>query len=182
MRNEDFHVDARVPSLHSWGARHHVVELLHGLSVRDVEVVVFAHTLGQPFVTIFGRVTVIGIATPNLAPGATELTLEDAQELNQLVFERVMLEVQRGGSPSVIHTQDWKTIAVGKQLRAALNVPLISSVHLLSQPYLDWWSQEIPKEPLAWERASCVDADLVITVSNAMARAIAETYQVPDER
>jgi glycosyltransferase involved in cell wall biosynthesis len=160
----------------------HIVELLDGLARSGIEVVAFTHTFGHAHSSVMGSVTIHRIGLAASRSSGYEFTLDDIRTLNQLVFSAAKCEAEKTGKPDVIHIHDPNSIDAALRLKREFSAQLISSVHLLYKPFLQWWSQQVPESILKWERELCVSADFVITVSRAMAELIVDTYEIKHSR
>jgi glycosyltransferase involved in cell wall biosynthesis len=86
------------------------------------------------------------------------------------------------GPVNVMHVHDWHLWRVAEIVREDVGAPIVTTTHLLHNPIFGWWGMKLPAEVIEVEKAACVNADRVITVSHAMASLVAETYGVARER
>jgi glycosyltransferase involved in cell wall biosynthesis len=86
------------------------------------------------------------------------------------------------GRVDLVHVHDWFLGSLGRELKDALSVPLVLTVHLLYGPVFPMWGQRLGAEIGAAEGDACRSADLVVTVSRAMAELVCSSYAVAPER
>ncbi|HKY05228.1 MAG TPA: glycosyltransferase family 4 protein, partial [Blastocatellia bacterium] len=174
-------ISSEYPPFLLGGLGTHVYELTKGLQRRGVKVYVFAHNPGRNEVVTDGDLTVCYFSMPGVnpsqGPAERELDFNDVRQLNRVVAERAKrLLSERNAAVDIIHSHDWFGFEAGCELRRTFGAPLISTVHMLYNPFITWWGSPLSPAIVKAETAMCTQSDLVITVSHAMKQAIVGAY------
>jgi len=80
--------------------------------------------------------------------------------------------------PDVIHCQNWVTFPAGHRLHSDFKIPLVTTVHYLSEPIERWWGQVPDPDIVEQENRMFRDAASLVTVSASMKALIENTYDV----
>lgn len=174
-------ISSEYPPFLLGGLGTHVYELTKGLRRKGTEVFVFAHNPGRNEIVSEDSLTVCFFSLPGFNPAQgsaeRELNIKDVRELNQLLSERAkaFLSHQVRGI-DIIHSHDWFGFDAACELRRTFNAPVISTVHMLHNPFVQWWGNQLDPHVVQAEYAMCRHSDLVVTVSQAMRQTIIDTY------
>lgn len=174
-------ISSEYPPFLLGGLGTHVYELTKGLQRRGVNVYVFAHNPGRDEIISDGSITVCYFSLPGVnpsqGPAERELDFDDVRHLNRVVAEKAKsLFSERTETIDIIHSHDWFGFEAGCELRRAFGAPLISTVHMLYNPFVTWWGSPLSPALVKAESDMCTQSDLVITVSHAMKQAIVGAY------
>ena len=167
----------------------HVSELATGLGRAGCQVTLVALTTHKPEVVRDSNVTahliprsstsdVLAKRNAHVHPGMVEVMSFNADlvKLGLSLFDRNLCD------PDLIHCHDWLTYPAADELRRSLNVPVVSTVHVLNYPIFGYWGFNVPEEIVDIERELCRNSDGLITVSESMKGIISATHGVSDDR
>lgn len=162
----------------------HVYELADGLGRLGCEVTVLAPSLFARTLSAGPNVTVHFFDRVGNATGAqTSAKMQWFVDLNKkCVLHAAQLIKSRGLRPDIIHCHDWLGFPAAHQLGKLFKIPVIGTVHLLQNPVMEWWGENLQPDIAKQERDLCRGADGLITVSHSMRELIRETHGLADDR
>lgn len=169
----------------SGGVGTHAQELATGLARAGDTVVVLACALGAAETVSEGNKTV-HLLPPDKAtpPGAGPSAIARdivAYNAKMARYARSSI-VARGWAPDLVHCHNWVTFPAAHDLARTLRVPLVCTVHYVSDPIERWWGQTPDPDIVAQEVRMFREADLFIAVSDSMRSIIETTYGVPSRQ
>jgi glycosyltransferase involved in cell wall biosynthesis len=156
------------------GVGTYVQELARGLKDAGHRVVVLAHANGASVVEDEGGVEVHHV-------GASQRTLSRSAQSsiaqNMLAYNQDLIDYAQSLSvrPDVIHYHHWFTFSAARQLGAALNVPIVGTIHYLTHPVERWWGQTPDASVAQQETLWLQNARHLTAVSGSM-RDLVEQY------
>jgi Glycosyltransferase len=163
----------------SGGVGTQVRELTTALSELGETVIVVAFTLGPGSIRGFHHCQTHLLALPEYLARAGELGIsENILKANNLLYEYSRSLIEKGLAPDIIQCENWLTFDAAYKLRDDYSIPVISTIHYLSEPVERWWGQ-IP-DPLVVEQEGRTirEADHLVAVSESLRSLIASEYHV----
>jgi alpha-maltose-1-phosphate synthase len=153
----------------------HVQDVAHGLNDAGYKVIVLAHASGASSVVHERAVQIHYV-------GASLRTLSQSAQLsigqNMLAYNQDLIEYARmlPIQPDIVHYHHWFPLAAARQLGARLDVPIVGSVHYLTEPVERWWGQ-IPNSSVAEQETLWLQNEPnLIAVSNSMREVVEQYY------
>lgn len=101
---------------------------------------------------------------------ALRLLVKDCVEVITRFFENL------GQSPNIVHAHDWQCFLAGSEIAAKMRVPLVSTIHLLSEPMERLCGAIAPEGVRSSEQRLCRESSATITVSQSERRTLIEKY------
>jgi len=112
-----------------------------------------------------------------------QIQREGIHRLNVEIVHAAMSLVEGSREPpEIIHCHDWYVFPAALYLKNKLNLPLVSTLHLLLPPYLASIGETVPDLLAELEGLMCRSSDCLIAVSEAVRRDAQAVYQVPSEQ
>jgi starch synthase len=165
----------------SGGVGTHVMELSRGLGQAGHQVTVVAFTPGRATTLSNSNVQVHMIS-----PSASDLERRSVVQ-SILAFNRDLVSYGRdlienhGRRPDVINYHNWTTWPAAYELGEIFGIPLLGTIHFLSEPTERWWGQTPDPEIVEQEKDLFEKAERFIIVSQSMRDIVQATHQVADE-
>jgi glycosyltransferase involved in cell wall biosynthesis len=168
----------------SGGVGTHVLEMSRGLGRLGHQVTVLAFTPGQASTLREPNVTV------RMVP-RSDINYTDKAQLSMvqgiLAFNRDLVDLGRtliadlGQRPDIINYHNWTTFPAAYQLGQIFGLPILGTIHFLSEPTERWWGLTPDPEIVEQERDLFRKADAFIMVSQSMRIIVQSTHQVADD-
>lgn len=168
----------------SGGVGTYVFELVQGLARAGHEVTVVSSSLDESRVERQGRLTIhfLSLATRHLqaAPGSM---VDGILAWNEILLAYVRRLFAAGEPlPDVVHCTNWISFHASREIAREIGLPLLASIHYVSEPVERWWGQEPDPGMVEQERRVCAEADLLLTVSHSMSDLLQGSYGVPADK
>jgi glycosyltransferase involved in cell wall biosynthesis len=166
----------------SGGVGTHVMELSRGLGRAGHQVTVIAFTPGQATTLSESNVQVHMI--PQRASDVERRSMvQSILDFNQdVVSHGRSLIADLGRRPDLINYHNWTTCPAARELGRMFGIPVLGTIHFLSEPTERWWGQTPDPEIVKQEKAVFNEPDRFIIVSQSMSDIVQATHQVSAER
>ncbi|HET9183289.1 MAG TPA: glycosyltransferase family 4 protein [Candidatus Angelobacter sp.] len=166
----------------SGGVGTHVQELSAILSRTGDSVAVVACTLGKGEI-IWEENRTICLLPHSSARSSTQSITKSILEFNkELAASATKTILPEFGVPDVIQCYNWLTFPAAYELRQSLRVPIVTTIHFVSEPAERWWGQAPDPEIVEQEVFAFRNSDMLITVSNSMRAIVQKTHRIPDDK
>jgi len=167
----------------SGGVGTHVMELSRGLGRAGHQVTVIAFTPGQATTLSESNVQVHMI--PQRASDLERRSMvQSILDFNQdVVSHGRSLIADLGRRPDLINYHNWTTWPAARELGRMFGIPVLGTIHFLSEPTERWWGQ-IPDPQIVEQEKELFhgEADRFIIVSQSMSDIVQATHRVSPER
>lgn len=166
------------------GIATHVSELATGLSRLGCEVMVLAYSPNKTTTFRQSQVTVHLVA-PGLKSTRSSQTSVDEGVLifnRELVAHVRAIVAEPGARPDIVHFHNSPVYLAARECGRMFGVPVVGTVHSLSEPVARWWGQTPTAEEIHQEQSLCREADALITVSHSLRAILQAHHDVPDDR
>jgi glycosyltransferase involved in cell wall biosynthesis len=159
----------------SGGVGTHAFELTQGLVRAGHRVWVLAYTTASSRVIDGERFSVHFMAPA--APGDRTLSMVgQILRFNDELVTHALALLHDETAPDLVQSYNWVTFRAARTLGDVWNVPVVSSIHYVSEPIERWWGQSPDSQIVAEEAHMCRCADASIVVSESLGRVVRETY------
>lgn len=169
----------------SGGVGTHVAELAAGLVRAGCETTVVAYTPGESTMLQEDGVNVhmVSAGRSSWSNGAQSSVVEAILSINaDLTAFGLRLIAEQKQRPDLIHYHNWISFPAARHCAKELEVPLVGTVHFLSEPIERWWGQTPDEEIVRQEAAQFQEPHMMITVSESMQQIIRAAHGAADDR
>jgi starch synthase len=169
----------------SGGVGTHVAELSAWLARDGCRVTIVAYTRDESSVFEDGGVEVhlVAASRSSSTNAAHRSMAEGILSINRdlISYSRQLFA---GGArlPDVIHYHNWISFPAARQCATDFALPLVGTVHFLSEPIERWWGQTPDPEMVRQEAAQLQVPHTIITVSESMRQIIQSAHAVAGDR
>ena len=166
----------------SGGVGTHVMELSRGLGRAGHQVTVIAFTPGEATTLSESNVQV------HMIPQSASELERRSMVQGILDFNRDVVSYGRsliadlGRRPDLINYHNWTTSPAAHELGRMFGIPVLGTIHFLSEPTERWWGQTPDPEIVKQEKEVFQDAERFIIVSQSMSDIVQATHNVAPER
>jgi glycosyltransferase involved in cell wall biosynthesis len=165
----------------SGGVGTHVMELSRGLGRAGHQVTVVAFTPGRA-TTLSNSNVQVHMISPSTSDLERRSVVQSILAFNRdlVSYGRDLIE-NHGRRPDVINYHNWTTWPAAYELGETFGIPLLGTIHFLSEPTERWWGQTPDPEIVEQEKDLFQKAERFIIVSQSMRDIVQATHQVADE-
>src|SRR5215213_3173622 len=166
----------------SGGVGTHVMEMSRGMGRAGHQVTVIAFTPGQATTLSESNVQVHMISQSHSDLERRSM-VQSILDFNRDVVRhgRSLIE-DLGRRPDLINYHNWTTWPAAYELGQMFGIPLLGTIHFLSEPTERWWGQTPDAEIVKQEKELFQKAERFVIVSQSMRDIVQATHQVADER
>jgi phthiocerol/phenolphthiocerol synthesis type-I polyketide synthase E len=166
----------------SGGVGTHVMEMSRGLGRAGHQATVITFTMGQAKTLSESNVQV------HMIPQSASEGEGRSMVQSILAFNRDVVSYGRsliadlGRRPDLINYHNWMTWPAAQELGRMFGIPVLGTIHFLSEPTERWWGQVPDPEIVRQEEELFRKAERFIIVSQSMSDIVQATHHVADER
>jgi glycosyltransferase involved in cell wall biosynthesis len=164
------------------GVGTHVREISMGLAESGDTVTVLSGTVGNPHTQVEpNRRVYLVPPEQNQRPDRTivEGILDYNRTLSRSAADLISSEQI---APDLIHCHNWVTYPAAKAISDQFGIPIVVTVHYVSEPVESWWGQTPDPEITVQEQQLFRSSHAFIAVSRSIRSLMREYYSVPEER